>query len=121
MSCGNTERRAIVIVASCGSVTNGAGSRLDNSAFAGHSATHQFDPALTLQSQTIRTCVMDQKTFVLIAGVIFAIVALVHLLRILLGWPIVIDNWTVPMWLSWIALVIAGGLSYFGLSLVSRS
>jgi hypothetical protein len=44
-----------------------------------------------------------------------------HLLRILMGWPIVIDNWTVPMWLSWIALVIAGGLSYFGLSLVSRS
>jgi hypothetical protein len=64
---------------------------------------------------------MDQKTFVLIAGVIFAIVALAHLLRILMGWPIVIDNWTVPMWLSWIAVVIAGGLSYFGLSLVSRS
>jgi hypothetical protein len=38
-----------------------------------------------------------------------------------MGWPIVIDNWTVPMWLSWIALVIAGGLSYFGSSLVSRS
>jgi hypothetical protein len=64
---------------------------------------------------------MDQKTFVLLAGVIFAIVAVCHLLRILMGWPIVIDTWTVPMWLSWIALVIAGGLSYFGLSLVSRS
>jgi hypothetical protein len=64
---------------------------------------------------------MDQKTFVLIAGVIFAIVALAHLLRILMGWPIEIDNWTVPMWLSWIALVIAGGLSYSGLSLVSQS
>jgi hypothetical protein len=64
---------------------------------------------------------MDQKTFVLLAGVIFAIVALAHLLRIFMGWPILIDNWTVPMWLSWIALVVAGGLSYFGLSLVSRS
>jgi hypothetical protein len=64
---------------------------------------------------------MDQRTFVLIAGVIFAIVALVHLLRIVMGWPIVIDNWTVPMWVSWIALVIATGLSYLGLSLVSRS
>ena len=63
---------------------------------------------------------MDQKTFVLLAGVIFAIVALAHLLRILMGWSIVIDNWTVPMWLSWIALVIAGVLSYFGFSLVSR-
>jgi hypothetical protein len=64
---------------------------------------------------------MDQKTFVLLAGVVFAIVALAHLLRIVMGWPIVIDTWTVPMWLSWIALVIAGGLGFFGLSLVSRS
>jgi hypothetical protein len=64
---------------------------------------------------------MDQKTFVMLAGIIFAIVALGHLLRILMGWPVVIDNWTVPMWLSWIALVVAGCLSYFGLSLASRS
>jgi hypothetical protein len=64
---------------------------------------------------------MDQKTFVLITGVIFAIVALAHLLRILMGWPVVIDNWTVPMWVSWIALVIAGALSYFGLSIGLRS
>jgi hypothetical protein len=64
---------------------------------------------------------MDQKTFTLLAGVIFAIVALAHLLRIFMGWPIVIDNWTAPMWLSWIALVIAGVLSYFGLTLGSRS
>ena len=60
---------------------------------------------------------MDQKTFVLLAGVVFAIVALAHLLRIFMDWPIVIDTWTVPMWLSWIALVIAGGLGFFGLRL----
>lgn len=59
---------------------------------------------------------MDQKTFTLLAGVIFAIVALLHLLRIYMGWPIVIGDWTVPMWVSWIALVAAGGLSHFGLS-----
>jgi hypothetical protein len=64
---------------------------------------------------------MDQKTFVLLAGIIFAIVAVCHLLRIFMGWPIVVDTWTVPMWLSWIALVVAGGLSYFGLSLGWRS
>ncbi len=26
-----------------------------------------------------------------------------------------IGGWTVPMWVSWIAFVVAGGLSYFGL------
>jgi hypothetical protein len=64
---------------------------------------------------------MNLKNFALLAGFIFALVALAHLLRLFMGWPIVIDNWTVPMWLSWIALIIAGGLSYFGFSLVSRS
>ena len=47
---------------------------------------------------------MDRKTFTLLAGVIFAIVALLHLLRIYMAWPIVIGDWTVPMWVSWIAL-----------------
>jgi hypothetical protein len=63
---------------------------------------------------------MDRRTFTLLAGVIFAIVALLHQLRIYVAWPIVIGNWTVPMWVSWIALVVAGGLSYFGLSQTQR-
>jgi hypothetical protein len=63
---------------------------------------------------------MDRKTFTLLAGVIFAIVALLHLLRIYMAWPIVIGDWTVPMWVSWIALIVASGLSYFGLSLTPR-
>jgi hypothetical protein len=37
-----------------------------------------------------------------------------------LGWPIVIDNWTAPMWVSWIGLIVAGCLSYFGLRLAIR-
>ena len=64
---------------------------------------------------------MDQKTFSMAAGVIFALVALSHLLRIYMGWPLVIGSWTAPMWVSWIGLVVAGGLSYFGLSLFTRS
>jgi hypothetical protein len=63
---------------------------------------------------------MDQKQFSLVAGAIFATVAAVHLLRIYLGWPVVIDNWTAPMWVSWIGLIVAGGLSYFGLRLATR-
>ena len=63
---------------------------------------------------------MDQKQFSLVAGALFAIVAAVHLLRIYLGWPVMIDNWTAPMWVSWIAIVIAGCLGYFGLRLALR-
>ena len=63
---------------------------------------------------------MDQKTFNIVTGASFLVVALVHVLRILLGWPAVIGNWTLPMWVSWIGLVVAGSLSYFGLSLGAR-
>ncbi len=64
---------------------------------------------------------MNQKTFCLVASVIFTLVALLHLLRIFMGWPIVIGSWSIPVWLSWIGLVVAGGLSYFGLRLTARS
>ena len=53
-------------------------------------------------------------------GVIFAAVALLHLVRIYLGWPVMIGDWSVPMWLSWIGLIIAGGLAFFGMSLATR-
>ena len=64
---------------------------------------------------------MSEKTFVAVAAVIFGLVALLHLFRIGMGWSIIIDAWTVPMWLSWIALVVAGALSYFGIRLTRRS
>jgi len=64
---------------------------------------------------------MTEKTFATIAGVIFALVALLHLLRLVMGWSIVIDSWTVPMWVSWVGLVVAGGLSYYGARLAMRS
>jgi hypothetical protein len=46
---------------------------------------------------------MSQRTFSLIAGVVFGLVALAHVLRILLGWSIVIQDLSVPMWASGLA------------------
>jgi len=64
---------------------------------------------------------MDQKRFSVVAGAIFALVALLHLMRIFVGWSVLIGSWMVPMWVSWIAFVVAGVLSYFGLSLAART
>jgi len=64
---------------------------------------------------------MTEKTFSTVAAVIFAVVALLHLLRLVMGWAIVIDSWTAPMWVSWVGLVVAGGLSYYGARLAMRS
>jgi hypothetical protein len=34
--------------------------------------------------------------------------------------PVMIGDWAVPMWASWIGLVVAGGLAFFGLRLAER-
>ena len=63
---------------------------------------------------------MSQKTFNLLAGAIFAVAALLHLLRLYFGWTAVLIDWTVPMWVSWLGLVVTAGLAYFGISLAMR-
>jgi hypothetical protein len=63
---------------------------------------------------------MDRKQYLMVAGAIFAVIALAHLLRAVMNWPIVIAGWIVPMWLSWLGFVIAGALSWFGLTLAKR-
>jgi hypothetical protein len=63
---------------------------------------------------------MDAKTFSLVAGVIFAVVALFHLVRIFMEWTVIIGDWSIPVGASWIALVVAGGLALLGLRLSER-
>ena len=60
---------------------------------------------------------MDSKSFLRLAGTVFALVALAHLLRIAMGWPVMIGSWSVPIWLSGIAVIGAGALSFLGLRL----
>jgi hypothetical protein len=51
------------------------------------------------------------KPFTTIAAVVFAFVALLQLLRVMLAWPVSINGIVVPVWASAIAFVIAAGLS----------
>jgi hypothetical protein len=57
---------------------------------------------------------MDQKTYNTITAVVFLIVALLHLLRIIFGWSAEIGGVTIPMWVSWLALLVSAALAYFG-------
>lgn len=63
---------------------------------------------------------MDQKTYFLTTAVIFLIIAVLHILRVILGWPSVIGGWEVPIWLSWIALILAGYLAFSGFKLKQK-
>ena len=51
------------------------------------------------------------KPFTRIGSIVFAIVALAHLLRLLFGSEIVIAGWVAPMWISWVGLIVPGLLS----------
>lgn len=44
--------------------------------------------------------------------VIFIIIFFLHLLRIFYKWDAAIGGWVVPLWLSWIAIIISLVLVY---------
>jgi hypothetical protein len=64
---------------------------------------------------------MSRKAYLHVAACIFSVVGLLHLARIVFGWSVVIGDWTVPMWLSWVGVVVTGALAYFGFSLAKQS
>ena len=45
------------------------------------------------------------------AAAIFGFMALAHLVRAILGWEISIDGVSIPLWCSWVAVVVMAGLS----------
>ncbi len=51
------------------------------------------------------------KPFTTVAVVVFTLVACLHVLRILLGWEVVIGGAVIPVWASYLGLFIAGGLA----------
>lgn len=57
---------------------------------------------------------MEPKDFSLLAAAIFAVVALLHLIRAVGQWPVVIDTASIPVWVSWVACVVTGALAAIG-------
>ena len=51
------------------------------------------------------------KPFTNIAVFIFGLVALLHLLRLFFGWEVIFNGMVIPMWVSILGLIVAGGLA----------
>lgn len=51
------------------------------------------------------------KPFTLVAVVVFSLVALLQLLRFVLGWDITINSMPIPLWASAVAFVVAAALA----------
>lgn len=57
---------------------------------------------------------MTARNFALLAAAIFTIVALLHFARVLYGWPVTIGTVSIPLWLSWLGIVVAALLAWLG-------
>ena len=47
-----------------------------------------------------------------IASLLLGLIAVAQALRFALGWPVTINGFSVPLWASAIAAVVAGGLAF---------
>lgn len=52
-----------------------------------------------------------RRPFTLIAALIFAVMALVHVYRLYRQAPVVIGSHDIPMWCSYVGIVVAGLLA----------
>jgi hypothetical protein len=51
------------------------------------------------------------KPFTSLACLLLALIALLQLTRVVLGWDVVVNGVQIPLWASGIATVVSGGLS----------
>jgi hypothetical protein len=58
------------------------------------------------------------RAYLQISGTLFELIALGHVLRLLRHWPVDLAGYPVPLWVSWLGLVIAGELSIWAVRLV---
>ena len=64
---------------------------------------------------------MNQRTFSLTAGAVFLLIALAHVVRVALSAEWIVEGFTVPLSVSWVAMLVAGYLAYEGFRLARKS
>jgi len=48
--------------------------------------------------------------YLVVSGVLFGVIAVVQAVRALNQWPVHVGGFDVPVWVSWVAMVVAGSL-----------
>ncbi len=63
---------------------------------------------------------MKPKSYLPISALIFALVALIHLIRIILSWNFEFGSYSFPLWISWFPVVFLAILSIWGFKLALK-
>jgi len=58
---------------------------------------------------------MSKKQYCVVSGTLFSLVAIAHLLRVVFGISVQIDEYVVPMFVSWIGFSVTGTLAYWAI------
>jgi hypothetical protein len=61
------------------------------------------------------------RQYVTISGLFLTLLALAQLTRFLLQWPLIVDNLSIPTWVSLIAAAICGGFAIWAFRVRSRT
>ena len=64
---------------------------------------------------------LRERTYLLITGIVFSVIALAHLVRVLYQTDIIIYGWEVPIFLSWFGIAIATYLAFSSFYFMTRS
>jgi hypothetical protein len=54
------------------------------------------------------------RQYARISASLFGAVALLQLVRVINGWSVAINGFAVPLWASWIIIVVTGALCVWG-------
>jgi hypothetical protein len=60
------------------------------------------------------------RSYIIVSAVVFAIVTIVNIVRLAMGWQIEVAACRVPMAASWIPVIVAGGLAIWAIVAVAR-
>ncbi len=64
---------------------------------------------------------MKTKAYLIVSTMIFALVGLVHLLRFVMGWSAQVGTWSVPLWMSLLAVLVSLSIALWGVTLARRA
>jgi len=53
---------------------------------------------------------MTSNKYAVVSGVVFGVVAILQAVRALYQWPVNVGDVEIPVWGSWVAVLVAGGL-----------
>ena len=64
---------------------------------------------------------MNRRVYLVISGIIFGVVAVLHLLRVVNSWAFQLGPWWIPMWASWFGMLVPALLCLWAFWLATRS